>query len=110
MERRAFLYGASADAPQGVYRPPVRREISQWGREPFGGTIEDNHFPKLQLHYYICPINLSFFFLVLSICIQPVYQFREFQNRYACVLLHVGEVAQHIGKRCKPFANHKRNP
>ena len=50
MERRAFLYGALVDAPQGVYRPPVRREISQWGRGPFGGTIEDNHFPKLQLN------------------------------------------------------------
>ena len=49
MEHRAFLYGALVDAPQGVYRPPVRREISQWGRGPFGGTIEDNHFPKLQL-------------------------------------------------------------
>jgi len=49
MEHRAFLYGASADAPQDVYRPPVRREISQWGREPFGGTIEDNHFPPLVL-------------------------------------------------------------
>ena len=49
MERRAFLYGALVDAPQGVYRPPVRREIFQWGRGPFGGTIEDNHFPKLQL-------------------------------------------------------------
>ena len=48
MERRAFLYGALVDAPQGVYRPPVRREISQWGRGPFGGTIEDIYFPKLQ--------------------------------------------------------------
>jgi len=49
MEHRAFLYGASADAPQGVSKPPVRREISQWGRGPFGGTIEDIYFPKLQL-------------------------------------------------------------
>ena len=53
MEHRAFLYGALVDAPQGVYRPPVRREISQWGRGPFGGTIEDNHFPKLQSTHLI---------------------------------------------------------
>jgi len=52
MEHRAFLYGASADAPQGVSKPPVRREISQWGRGPFGGTIEDIYFPKLQLNHY----------------------------------------------------------
>jgi len=53
MEHRAFLYGALVDAPQGVSRPPVRREISQWGQGPFGGTIEDNHFPKLQF-YILC--------------------------------------------------------
>ena len=81
MEHRAFLYGALVDAPQGVSRPPVRREISQWGRGPFGGTIEDNHlifFPlsllfeynALPLHYLKLLVSAKHFLPRLS----PVYE------------------------------------
>ena len=81
MERRAFLYGALADAPQGVSRPPVRREISQWGRGPFGGTIEDNHlffsplsllfeYNALPLHYLKLLVSAKHFLPRLS----PVYE------------------------------------